>query len=530
MRRWNGWGQDTIDYPLTREAWLFFAGQLGRGSPPHDAQLCDISGAVPPSRLPAHALVSTNPTERVLHARGQSLPDWIALRSGNLGVFPDGVAYPAGRSDVRDLIAYAAAVGAHLIPYGGGTSVVGHINPQPGDTPVLTVDMSRMQSLQSLSTVSRLATFEAGIRGPMLEAHIRARGYTLGHFPQSFEFSTLGGWVATRSSGQQSLGYGRIEQLFAGGHLEAPAGSMELKPFPASAAGPDLRSVVLGSEGRMGVLTEATVRITPMPEREEFHAVFFPDWERAFAAARLLSQAGLTLSLLRLSSPEETTTLLALGGHPRAVATLEQFLSMRGIKEGKCMLLLGFTGRAPLVRASRREALGIARHYKGVHTGQMLGRQWQKGRFRVPYMRNSLWEMGYAVDTLETAADWDQVPGILASLEKSLRTGLAGIGERVHVTTHLSHLYPSGSSIYTTYIYRLASDPDESLRRWQLLKTAASQAIVASGGTISHQHGVGIYHLPYMEAEKGAIGVGTLRAICRELDPSGIMNPGKLIT
>ena len=529
MRRWNGWGLESINYPLAPEAARFLETRLGRGEPPRDAQLCDVLRTVPASRLPAHPLVSTAADERVSHARGKSLPDWIALRSGRLGVFPDGVAFPTSAGEVRDLIQYTGAVGARLIPYGGGTSVVGHINPQPGEAPVLTVDLSRMQRLHHLSTVSQLATFEAGVRGPILEAQLRAHGYTLGHFPQSFEFSTLGGWVATRSSGQQSLGYGRIEQLFAGGRLEAPAGSMDLPSFPASAAGPDLRAMILGSEGRLGILTAATVRITPLPEREEFHSVFFPDWEHALAAALHLSQADLGLSLIRLSCPVETRTLLAFGGHARVVDGLERYLALRGVRAGKCMLLLGFSGRAPLVSVSRRQALQISGKYQGVHIGQMLGKQWRKSRFRLPYLRNALWERGYAVDTVETAAEWDRVPTIFAGVEHALQTGLADIGERVHVTTHLSHLYTSGSSIYSTYLYRVAADPAETLRRWRVLKAAASQAIVALGGTISHHHGVGTDHLPYLAAEKGAIGMETLRLVGKEFDPAGIMNPGKLL-
>jgi alkyldihydroxyacetonephosphate synthase len=463
-----------------------------------------------------------------LHARGQSFPDWIALRSGHLGQFPDGVAYPATGSDVRDLLAYARASGVRAIPYGGGTSVAGHINPLAGDAPTLTIDMSHMQSLRDLSEKSRLATFETGVSGPILEAQLRAHGYTLGHFPQSFELSTLGGWVATRSSGQQSLGYGRIEHLFAGGRMESPAGTIDLPPFPASAAGPDLRAIVLGSEGRLGVLTEATVRITPVPERQEFHTLFFGNWERGMEATRHIIQAGLPMSLLRLSSPEETATMLALAGHASIVNALKGYLSLRGVGAEMCMLLLGFSGRAPLVEASKKEALDLAREHRGVHVGTLLGKQWHKSRFRTPYLRNTLWEMGYAVDTVETATTWDRTPALKVAVEKALRTALANTGERVHVTTHLSHLYTTGSSVYITFLFRIASEPEETLRRWQALKSAASEAIVAHGGTISHQHGVGTDHLPYLQAEKGALGMAALREVAATFDPSGIMNPGKL--
>ncbi|HYO49446.1 MAG TPA: FAD-binding oxidoreductase [Chloroflexia bacterium] len=527
-RRWNGWGLRTVSYPLSPEACLFLAERLGAGRPPLDASWETVVGGVPPSQLHAHPLVTIEPAHRAMHARGQSLPDWIALRGGNVGEFPDGVAYPATGSDVRDLLAYARASGVRVTPYGGGTSVAGHINPLVGDAPTLTIDMSRIQGLRHLSEKSRLAAFGAGVAGPVLEAQLRARGYILGHFPQSFELSTLGGWVATRSSGQQSLGYGRIEHLFAGGRMESPAGTIDMPPFPASAAGPDLRAIVLGSEGRLGILTEAIVRITSMPEREEFHTAFFADWERGMEATRHIIQAGLPMSLLRLSSPEETATMLALAGHTSIVNALKRFLAIRGIREEMCMLLLGFSGRAPLVEASKKEALDLAREHGGVHVGTLLGKQWHKSRFRTPYLRNTLWDMGYAVDTVETATTWDRTPALRLAVEKALRTALANTGERVHVTTHLSHLYPTGSSVYTTFLFRIATDPQETMRRWQALKAAASEAIVAHGGTISHQHGVGADHLPYLEAEKGPLGMAALREVVATFDPSGVMNPGKL--
>jgi alkyldihydroxyacetonephosphate synthase len=528
MKRWNGWGEETIAYPLPPSAEAFLESLTGPGIPPHDVPLEKVMAAVPASRLPDHPLVSTAPEDRVRHARGQSLPDWIALRTGRIPVFPDGTAFPASHEDVKELIRYAGETGAWLIPYGGGTSVVGHINPLAGDSPVLTVNLKRLNRLRHFDETSQLATFGAGITGPDLEAQLRARGYTLGHYPQSFEYSTLGGWVTTRSSGQQSLGYGRIEQLFAGGKIETPAGTLEIPCFPASAAGPDLRHIVLGSEGRLGILTEATVRVSRLPKEETFHGVFFPDFKRGGEAVRRILQAGLPLSMLRLSTAIETETTLALAGHELLMGAVKRLLSVRGVKQEKSMLLLGFTGHDALVKRARKEAIDMARGRGGVHVGRIFGKKWYKNRFRSPYLRNTLWEAGYAVDTLETATDWSNVQALVEAVESALRNGLENIGEKVFVFTHLSHLYPHGSSIYTTYLFRIAADPDETLQRWQSLKTAASRAIVANKGTISHQHGVGTDHLPYLGEEKGALGMRTIREICRQFDPKGIMNPGKL--
>ncbi|MBE2225608.1 MAG: FAD-binding oxidoreductase, partial [Anaerolineae bacterium] len=241
-------------------------------------------------------------------------------------------------------------------------------------------------------------------------------------------------------------------------------------------------------------------------------------------------QSRIPLSMLRLSTAIETTTTLALAGHERLIGGMETVLSVRGVKDDKCMLLFGVTGSKALVKMARKAALDIARQYKGVDVaGQQFGKQWAKGRFRTPYLRNTLWEMGYAIDTLETAVSWHKIDKTLAAIEVALRPGLAEWGERVHVFTHLSHMYPTGASIYTTYLFRLAADPDDTLARWRTLKDAASAAIVANGGTISHQHGVGTDHAPYLPAEKGELGTAVLHDVARRFDPEGMMNPGKLI-
>jgi alkyldihydroxyacetonephosphate synthase len=531
MRRWNGWGDDTITYHVPEQAAAFLAAQVGAGSPPRDATAAEALATVPSARVLDHPLVKSDAVNRLRHACGQSFPDWVALRSGRIPAFPDGVAYPTTDAEVAELIQFARAAGAQLIPYGGGTSVVGHINPLPGAAPVLTADMSRMNRLLRLDDASHLATFGAGVAGLDLEAQLRARGYTLGHFPQSFEVSTLGGWIATRSSGQQSLGYGRIEDLFAGGRLIAPVGALELPPFPASAAGPDLRHLVLGSEGRLGIITEATVRVSPLADNERLavHALFLPDWKSAQAAARQLVQAGLPLSLMRLSTPGETETTLTLAGHERLIGAMERLVALRGARNGKCMLMLGFTGHEALLKTTRGAALDIAGQHGGVHVGRAFGNQWYKNRFRTPYLRNTLWEMGYGVDTLETATTWNNTAAMVDSIENALHHAVAPFDERVHVFTHLSHFYPSGCSVYTTFLFRLADGPGETMARWRAMKDAASQAVLSLRGTISHQHGVGVDHAAYLPAEKGELGMALLHDVCRRLDPDGIMNPGKLL-
>ena len=531
LKRWNGWGSNDIDYPVPASALAYLVEALGSSQPGPSASLETIVKRIPPSRLPDHPLISTDPEMRLRHSRGHSLPDWIALRFGSLDRFPDGVARPASEEEVKNSFAFAKETGAWLIPYGGGTSVVGHINPPPVDHPYLTISLERMRRMTKIDETNRVAAFEAGVTGPHLEAQLRARGYALGHFPQSFEYSTLGGWIATRSSGQQSLYYGRIEDLFAGGRMISPAGVLDLPPFPASAAGPDLRQAVLGSEGRLGIITNALVRVSPLPQLERFHGLFFPSFDRGIAAIKEMAQSKLQLSMLRLSDSLETNTSLVLTGNERMIRMLNGLLRVRGLKERdeKCMLFLGLTRARGLARKTRRIALDIAREHGGVHVGRKMGSEWRRSRFKTPYLRNTLWDLGYAVDTLETALTWTALPSALDAVLKALREGLEDRGERVLAFSHVSHVYATGASVYVTFLFRIASGAGETLLRWQKLKTEASRAIAAHGGTISHQHGVGLDHLPWLEAEKGRLGLRALAALARAFDPDGIMNPGKLI-
>lgn len=529
MRRWNGWGEESVEMTMNEHALGFLQQRIGQGTATVDASFASACASIPTSRLPAHPLIDPAPEVRVRHALGQSLPDWLRLRYGQIGTVPDGVAFPESSDDVRTLLDWCQARNIIVIPYGGGTSVVGHLTAPKGEQPVLTVSLARMSRLLHLDKLSQLATFGAGVLGPDLEAQLRAQGYTLGHFPQSFEYASLGGWVVTRSSGQQSLRYGRIEHMFAGGRVETPRGRFDIPTFPASAAGTDLRELVLGSEGRLGILTEVTVRITPLPQAESFHAVFFPSWQQAEIAVRNVVQAKLPLSMLRLSNPLETETMLALAGHPGQVAWLERYLGWRGCGSGKCMLMIGVSGLPATVKAAIGTALALCRREHGVNTGTMLGEKWKAGRFRNVYLRNAAWLQGYAIDTCETAVDWPRVPGMMAAVEQAGRDALAQDGERVHAYTHLSHLYAQGASVYSTFVYRLAGNYEQDLARWQRLKAGMCNAIVANGGTISHQHGVGADHAPYLAAEKGELGISTMRHLFAHFDPDGMMNPGKLL-
>lgn len=529
MKSWNGWGVENTPYPLPPSAEAYLNSIVGDGQIIPDATFEQVLSSVPPSRLPQHPLITTDPAERVRHARGHSMSDWIALRYGRVTTFPDGVAYPTSDQDVYALLKLAAEKHFSIIPYGGGTSVAGHINPLAGETPVLSVDMSHMNHLLELDETSRLATIEAGARGPEIETMLNARGYTLGHFPQSWEYSTLGGWVASRSVGTQCFYYGRIESLFVGGHVETPLGPLEFSDVPASAAGPDLRHLVLGSEGRLGIVTRATVRVSPLPKKEAFYAVFFPNWDAGRTAMREIVQARIPISMMRLTNATETETTLQLSGKEAFVNLAHRGLSLIGIGEERCLLIFGVTGSPALCSLAHRQAGAIAHRHGGFSVDFVIGKMWHKSRFTTPYLRNTLWEHGYAIDTLETALPWDKIEPAITEIQAALKSALEVNGEHALVFAHLSHVYITGASMYITYLFRRGLDPVETEARWRAAKTAASKMIVKHGGTITHQHGVGMDHAPYLPAEKGPVGMDILRSTMAHLDPDGIMNPGKLL-
>ncbi|WP_018692794.1 FAD-binding oxidoreductase [Algicola sagamiensis] len=527
-RRWNGWGATHISFPLKSEAHQFLKEKLGQTAPLKNATLEQALQTIPDSKLPQHSCYSICAETRLRHARGQSFPDWLAMKSGELIHFPDAVAFPESADEIRTLLSLAHHHGYVLIPYGGGTSVVGHINPIPDQRPIITVSLARMNRLIDIDKDSLLATFGAGTPGPLVESQLQLNGYTLGHYPQSFELSTLGGWVATRSSGQQSLHYGRIEQLFVGGMLETFDGTIHMSPHPASAAGPDWRQMVLGSEGQLGILSEIIVKVRALPEQEYFGVAFLPSWSQAVQCVQALAQQGIALSMLRLSNPQETETQLKLATGDTQNQLLHRYLSFRGQSNTPCMLTYGLTGSDVQVRSSKAQFKNLLKQHQGVNLSKKLGDFWKEKRFNFPYLRETLWELGYAVDTLETAISWQHVPALVEAIETNLRHGLDDMGEKVHVFTHLSHVYPDGASIYTTYLFKVSDNYPATLSRWQRLKSTTSQLIADFRGTISHQHGVGLDHIPYMTQEKSMPVIHALKASRNVFDPNHQLNPGKL--
>lgn len=539
MRFW-GWGTDGHDAPLPATAEALLAAELGidaaapRRGP---VRLEDVT--LPASRLTDEARsalaaavgaghLREDHATRVLHSAGKSYPDLVRLRAGTVAAAPDAVVYPAGHDEVAAVLAACAAHRLAAVPFGGGTSVVGGVEPLAGDdhAGVVTLDLARLSYVRDVDPRSELATIGAGTTGPEAERLLAAHGLTLGHYPQSFEFSTVGGWVATRSAGQASTGYGRIDDLVVGLRAATPAGDLVALPVPGTAAGPDLRELLVGSEGVLGVITEVTLRVRPRPRAARYEAFSLPDLATGIETLRELEQSGHAPAVSRLSDEEETRLQFSLAGDSAGVRLGRAYLAARGRARG-CTMILGFEGTAAEVADQRARVVPVVRAHGGVLLGTRVGEKWRDGRFHGPYLRDELLSRGVLVDTLETATTWSGLLELYRGVGAALRRSLDARGTPAVVMCHVSHVYPTGASLYFTFL--AAQEQGAELEQWHAAKTAAGDAIVAAGGTITHHHAVGRDHAPWLEPEIGTLGVELLRAAKERLDPAGVLNPGKLL-
>lgn len=539
MMRWWGWGRDEDAIELPEPAAELLRGELGLSGDERGARVALDAVAVAPTRLSAAArqalsavvgaeAVIDGHDVRVAHAAGRSYPDLVRLRAGDASGAPDAVVYPSESGQLAPLLAVCARQGVAVIPFGGGTSVVGGVEALAGDNhAAISLDLSRLRAVVDVDTRSLTATVEPGIFGPELERQLGHAGLTLGHFPQSFEYSTVGGWVATRSAGQASTGYGRIDELVEAVRCVTPAGELATLDAPASAAGPSLRELVVGSEGVLGVISSATLRVRPAPTEQRYEAWSFSSFEAGAEAFRAIEQAGASPDVARLSDEEETRLTMALGssgGISEKVGKL--YLRARG-QVGGCIAFTGFDGTSDDVARRRGRTAAILRAHGAVGLGAKPGRAWLRGRFAAPYLRDELLDRGVMVETLETATTWTNLPRLYQAVGDALRRSLAERGTPPAVMCHISHLYPSGASLYFTFIVR--QQQGQELDQWRAAKTAACDAIVAAGGTLTHHHAVGTDHRAWMPGEIGPLGVDVLRAVKDRVDPAGIMNPGKLL-
>jgi alkyldihydroxyacetonephosphate synthase len=539
--KWWGWGREGEHYPIPNPKgfWSFLEQNLGSlDKSPRVESPDDIS--LSPSRLTSKDLedlkkifgvsgLSADKTDRISHSFGKSYVDLLRIRRGMVENSPDVIVFPQRQEQIMDLLVLASQRGWAVVPFGGGTSVVGGVEIPENDKPAVTLDLRRMKRVLDIDRTSHTAVVQSGILGPALEEELNANGFTLGHFPQSFEFSTLGGWVATRSAGQNSTKYGKIEHMVVGLRLVSPTGVLDAPSVPADSTGPSLLQCLVGSEGALGVITQAVVRLHPLPQCRAFASYLFPDFTTGLDAVKSMLQADLRPAVLRLSDPEETAMALLLAQSPRP--SLKErlghfYVRLRGFDlQNSALLLLIFEGPEKLVSVSRREAHRHAR--SGLHLGSLPARNWMKERFRHPYIRDDLLDRSVMVDTLETAAPWQRLPKLYVATRKALYDAVLATAPGALVFCHLSHGYPDGASLYFTFMAR--QEPGKELEQWRSVKIAATEAILKHGGALSHHHGIGTMHRPWTATYLGKEGSELLAELKKKLDPQNIMNPGKVL-
>jgi alkyldihydroxyacetonephosphate synthase len=524
--KWNAWGDPAAAKPLSEGIRSLLKQAVGLQDS-DEAELDADEVQLCPSALSqadqdalegivGGGFCRTANRDRLLHAGGKSTLDLLRRKDPGIQDAPDAVLLPGDDDAVAAILRYCSEHRIAVVPFGGGTSVVGGLDPTRGGFgAVVSLDLRRLDRLISLDEVSGQAVLGAGLTGPDAERLLGEHGFSLGHFPQSFEYATIGGFAATRSSGQDSAGYGRFNDMVRGLRMVTPAGTLDLGRAPESAAGPDLRQLLIGSEGAFGVITQVRLRVHRVPEAVAYEAWSFPDFETGAAALRAVTQNATGPTVIRLSDEAETGVNLAT-----TEAIGENQIT------GGCLGITVFEGTKEHVESRQAETGALLAARGGTSLGEGPALAWERGRFGAPYLRDALLSAGALCETLETATDWANVLALKTAVTQALTNALADSGTPALVMCHISHVYATGASLYFTVVAGQRGNPIE---QWAAAKKAASDAIMATGGTITHHHAVGADHRPWMRDEVGELGVQVLRAVKATLDPAGILNPGKLI-
>jgi len=535
--RWWGWGREDRRLPLTRAFAKLLDTRLGLdGSSREPVALAEVAVAEPALSERARqrleesvggaAWVRSDPLSRIIHSGGKSYLELVRMRAGAPLGAPDAVVFPASHEQVLAVLATASAERVAVVPFGGGTSIVGGLAPTPGaQHAVISLDLARLAGVYTVDPRSLTISVAAGTRGPALEAALAEHHLTLGHYPDSFEFVSIGGCAATRSVGQASSGYGRIDQAIQGVRIATPIGELASAALPASAAGPALRELIVGSEGVLGVITGLLMRVRTRPARQRYEGVVFETFAGAAEALRTVVQDHATPDVVRLSDEIQTAILMAAGESAGRRAPLG-WRGLRG-RDG-VLMIVGWEGQRDSLDRRRLHTMTLLRRGGGTPIGVQSGRAWAAARFAAPYVRDELLGHGVLADQFETAGTWSGLEPLRATVTAAIMEALNACGTPPLVGSQISHAYDTGASLTFTVLARALEGQEEA--QWRAAKDAASAAIVRAGATISHHHGIGRDHAAWAEAELGALGVSSLRALKAHLDPFGVMNPGKLVT
>jgi alkyldihydroxyacetonephosphate synthase len=522
LKHW-GWGYEDEQPALEslRELAAVLRRRLGFGcaEPEQPVALEQVSLPTPrlsPPESLAH-LCRQDDYERALHAYGRSYTDIVRAFRGRFDHPPDVVAHPGTEHEVQDVLDWAAETGAAVIPFGGGTSVVGGVEGAVGEdyAGVVSVDLKGLDRVLEVDPVSQAARIQAGTLGPSLEQQLSEHGLTLRHYPQSFEFSTLGGWIATRSGGHFATLYTHIDDLVESVRALTPSGVWESRRLPGSGAGISPDRMLIGSEGTLGLITEAWVRVRPRPERRASATVRFADFRAGVSAVRALSQAGLYPSNCRLiDAPEAAVTGAGDGSH--------------------ALLMLAFEAADHDVEPW----MSLALHCCADHGGRWERRgpgggqagqagSWREAFLRAPYLRDTFVAMGILSETFETAITWERFEPFHAAVVEATTEAVREVCGEGLLTCRFTHLYPDGPAPYYTILAPARRGAETE--QWREIKRAASDAVLAAGGTITHHHAVGREHRPWYDRQRPEPFAAALRAAKSAVDPSGLLNPGVLI-
>ena len=549
--KWWGWGEEGVAFSHEDKPGLgpYIAENLGLDiSRPTETPKAFAALDVPESVLtdPLRAAleeavgaghVTAEPHDRVVHARGKSLRDLVRQRRGDLPRVPDVVVRPGSEEEATAVLQAALAADAVVIAFGGGSSISGSLEAEAGEErTIVSVDMGRLDRVLGIDAASRTARVQAGVYGPHLEEQLSRQGWTFGHLPDSFTHSTLGGWIATRSSGMQSDRYGDIADLTRGLRVVTPSGTLVTRPVPSASTGPSLREMVLGSEGRLGLITEATVHVQRVPDSRVILGYLFPGFAAGLAAMQEIAAAEVAPSITRVSDAPETRFSFATRKRSSPVDKLKSkalttFLERRkGFDLGAmCLSFIGYEGTGEHVKVQRKAVGRIVARHGGLCIGASPGELYDQKKFDTPYIRDFLLDRGCLADVSETAASWSQLDPVYTAARGAAHGAFAELGVRGYVMCHLSHSYHSGACLYFTFAFMPAPGGGDALEQYDVVKGAVQQAFVDNGATLSHHHAVGTEHAQWLEQDVSAPGVALLQALFEGADPQGNLNPGKIV-
>jgi alkyldihydroxyacetonephosphate synthase len=548
--KWWGWGDENVSFTHEDKPALapFVSEKIGidltaRVQATPDFDDLDIAEPVltPETRSTLESIVgaswvTTEALERVTHTYGKSIRDLVRVRRGDLGRLPDVIVYPGSNEEVARLVESCLAADVVVIPFGGGTNISGSLEPPRGERrPVVSVDMGRMDRVLEIDDTSRTARVQAGALGPHLEAQLNAKGWTIGHFPDSFTYSTLGGWIATRSSGMQSDKYGDIADLTRSVRVATPAGVLDTRAVPVTSTGPSIREMILGSEGRLGIICEAVIHVHRVPEDRQILGYLFPDWTTGLATMHDIAASDATPSLTRVSDSNETQFSFATSKKGSLLSKLKTDVLKLFLKhrkgfdlEAMCLSFIGFEGSAEHVARQKKLVGKIVSANGGLCVGSGPGELYDQKKFDTPYIRDFLLDRGGMADVSETSAPWSQLGELYDNVTAAARKAFAEVGTKGWIMSHLSHSYHSGACLYFTFAFK-PSTTDASIEEYDVVKRSIQQAFMESGATLSHHHAVGLEHRSWLAEDISPAGVTIIRALFDGVDPGHNLNPGKII-